>query len=58
MDNKTKIINRILKAEINKRNGKFKQGEYLNLLKRLDKSFKLDLFKKWVSGVGTKKKLG
>tara|TARA_B100000287_G_scaffold175308_1_gene165321 strand:+ start:290 stop:430 length:141 start_codon:yes stop_codon:yes gene_type:complete len=46
MDNKTKIINRILKAEINKRNGKFKQGEYLNLLKRLDKSFKLDLFKK------------
>mgnify|MGYP003118685365 CR=1 FL=1 len=44
MDKKTAIVNRILKAEIRKRNGKFKPGEHTNLLKRLDKSFGLGFF--------------
>ena len=51
MDNVTKIVNRILKAEINKRNGKFRPGEYLTLLKKLDGTFKLGLF----SNIGKKK---
>ena len=51
MDDVTKIVNRILKAEINRRNGKFRPGEYLTLLKKLDGTFKLGLF----SNIGKKK---
>jgi|9_EtaG_2_1085328.scaffolds.fasta_scaffold80891_2 hypothetical protein len=44
MDKKTEIVNKILKAEIRKRKGKFSPGEYTSLIKRLDKSFGLNLF--------------